>query len=113
MEGKSMYVFWFGENHGQDDTVFGGKVIGKPRSNGMTHNSRIYLMRVDIDPDSYLGKKKKGITVPTEEGVIYKRAFWLEEEDTNRATDIVNDYLKDKYLEMQRKIEKFNEKYSV
>lgn len=108
-----MYVFWFGNDKSQDDTVFCGKVIGTPRENGTAYHGQIDLLYVRIDPDSYLGKKKKVATIPAEEGVIYKRTFWLEEEDINRATDIVNDYLKNKYLEMQRKIEKFNEKYSV
>ena len=49
---------------------------------------------------------KSFIKVPLEEGKIYKRAFWLSNEDIIKADDIINDYKKLKYLNLLEKIEK-------
>lgn len=107
-----MYVFWFNSQKGNDDTIYCAKVVKKLRTFNDTKRT---LIQVEVDPDSPLTLKKgqSVISVPETEGAVYKRRFWLKEEDPIRAMEIVNDYLKQKWLDTQKRMMKLETRYTI
>ena len=108
-----MYVFWFNANHGTDDTVYCSKVVRVIR-NDIDKRKKIFL--VELDPEGAIPKKPRKdyltdkeiikMKVSREEGEVWRRCFWLENEDYNRAESIVNDYLKSRWLNAQQQADR-------
>ncbi len=95
-----MYVYYFRTNRGRSNDVFISKVIGKPKD--ITLKFKPFLS-VELDPEG--GINKKWIVISPEEGKIYKRVFWLEDYDLDKADQIIDDYNKEKFIKLQKQIE--------
>lgn len=93
-----MYIFYFnGKDGSKDIRVF------ESESKEIIEFKSQTLYKVYLDKEV---TGKSFIKVPLEEGRIYKRAFWLSNEDVVKADDIINDYKKQKYLSLKAKMEK-------
>ena len=95
-----MYIFYFnGKDGTKDIRVF--ESVDKEIIEFKSQTLYKVFLNKEITGKSF-------IKVPLEEGRIYKRAFWLKDEDVVKADDIINDYKKQKYLDLLEKIEKLN-----
>ena len=106
-----MFVYYFRHKEVGKIGVMIAKTVGEPKE---TVRGRT-LHVVDLDPEfndicdpGNKGHMKKWIVVPKEEGKVYRRVFWLNDYDLEKAEDIINDYLKEKWLEQRKKLERMS-----
>ncbi|MBO7450931.1 MAG: hypothetical protein J6U54_11250 [Clostridiales bacterium] len=97
-----MYMFWFNGNHRTDDTIYCSKIVRVLDGNYRRKKEEAYI--VELDPNGAIPKSNKWnrAIVSKEEGKVWQRRFWLSTEDYEKAMDIVNDYLKERWLKVQR-----------
>lgn len=95
-----MTIFYFNTNQGQSDDVLISR--GKIREEITFRRQQLYV--VDLDPNGNINKKR--IKVSNKEGEVYKRAFWLSSRNIEKASEIVDEYLKEKWLEARNRLQK-------
>ena len=83
------------------------KVIGKvPAYDGI----RLCLF-IDPDTDVRKDKYKKYINCSKNEGEVTYNTFWLDEEDDIKAESIYKNYIKQKLLKEQKRLERVLQKW--
>ena len=99
-----MYLYYFKTDNGRSDKILVSEIVKTGREWRNT-----IVVYVAHDSEIYASKQKNGssdfVTTHAEEGKIYKRTFWLNELDMDRARKIVSDYTARKREELIRKLE--------
>lgn len=101
-----MYIFWF--NNDKMD-CYSARVIKKNKTKHMRSTNREMIF-VKIDTDSELAERhnehREFYEVPLKEGSVYRRMFWLKNNDAEKAKKIVLDYKLEQINNYAKKISK-------
>lgn len=95
-------IFYFNTKTGHkvnDDVLISR---GKIREEIKRGHQQLYI--VDLDPNGNI--KKKWIKVPVKEGDVHRRAFWLSSRNIEKASEIVDEYLKEKWIEARDRLQR-------